>query len=102
GRRQPDDSGRGDRALDHNAKESTMTTTEILQQQTPATQRWTLDPNHTTVEFEVGHMWGLSSVSGRFGRFGAWYVVEAGHPSLGLGVDATSVDTGNSARDKHL
>jgi polyisoprenoid-binding protein YceI len=79
-----------------------MTTTEILQKQTPATQRWTVDPNHSTVEFEVAHMWGLSAVTGSFRRFDGWYAVRPGNSALELEIDPASVDTGNARRDKHL
>lgn len=79
-----------------------MSTTETIQRQKSTTQRWTLDPNHTTVEFEVRHMWGLSAVTGRFHRFDGSYVVEPGHAALELEIDPDSVDTGNAARDKHL
>jgi polyisoprenoid-binding protein YceI len=101
-RRQPDGSGTGERADTDTRKETGMGTIDTLQKQTPAIQRWTVDPAHTTVEFEVRHMWGLSSVSGRFRRLGGWYVVRPEHPVLELEIDPASVDTGNAARDKHL
>ncbi len=63
---------------------------------------WTADPSRTTVEFEVDHFWGLHTVRGRFHRFDGVYVVGTAGPEIELTVDAASVDTGISARDRHL
>jgi len=80
-----------------------VSTIETLQNETAAQlQRWTVDPDRSTVEFEVRHAWGLSAVTGRFRQFGGWYVVRSGRASLELAVDPASVDTGNGMRDKHL
>jgi polyisoprenoid-binding protein YceI len=65
-------------------------------------ERWTADPGRTTVEFEVGHLWGLDTVSGRFRSFSGAYVVGPGGSAIELTIDAASVDTGCGARDGHL
>ena len=65
-------------------------------------ERWTADPTRTTVEFEVKHFWGLHTVRGRFRRFDGSYVVGPAGPEIELTIDAASVDTGISARDRHL
>jgi polyisoprenoid-binding protein YceI len=67
-----------------------------------AVERWTADPSRTTVEFEVDHLWGLHTVRGRFRSFDGAYIVGPGGPKIELAIDAGSVDTGCSARDKHL
>jgi polyisoprenoid-binding protein YceI len=75
-----------------------ITTTE-----TPTTvEWWTADPTRTTIEFEVEHFWGLHTVRGRFGRLDGVYVLGTAGPEIELTIDAESVDTGNSARDRHL
>jgi polyisoprenoid-binding protein YceI len=75
-----------------------ITTTE-----TPTTvEWWTADPTRRTVEFEVEHSWGLHTVRGRFGRVDGVYVLGTAGPEIELTIDAGSVDTGNSARDRHL
>jgi polyisoprenoid-binding protein YceI len=79
-----------------------VSTTETLQMDTAQLQRWTVDTDRSTVEFEVRHGWGLSAVTGRFRQFGGWYVVRSGQSSLELAVDSASIDTGNAMRDKHL
>jgi polyisoprenoid-binding protein YceI len=63
---------------------------------------WTADPARTTVEFEVEHLWGLHTVRGRFRRFDGVYVVGTAGPEIELTIDAASVDTGISVRDRHL
>jgi polyisoprenoid-binding protein YceI len=67
-----------------------------------AFERWTADPTRTTVEFEVKHFWGLHTVRGRFRRFDGSYVVGPAGQEIELTIDAASVDTGISARDRHL
>ena len=75
---------------------STLTETQTT------VERWTADPTRTTVEFEVEHFWGLHTVRGRFRRFDGSYVVGPAGAEIELTIDAASVDTGISARDKHL
>jgi polyisoprenoid-binding protein YceI len=74
-----------------------------LTEQTQATvERWTVDPSRTSVEFEVEHLWGLHTVHGHFNRFEGSYVDGPDGPKIELTIDASSVDTGNAARDGHL
>lgn len=65
-------------------------------------ERWTADHSRTTVEFEVGHLWGLDTVRGRFHSFDGAYVVGPGGSTIELTIDARSVDTGCPVRDDHL
>ena len=65
-------------------------------------ERWTIDPSRTTIEFEVGHVWGLQTVRGHFRSFDGAYVVGPLSSEIELTIDAESVDTGCAARDKHL
>ena len=65
-------------------------------------ERWIADPGRTTVDFEVGHLWGLHAVRGRFRSFDGTYVVGPGGSAIELTIDAASVDTGCVARDQHL
>jgi polyisoprenoid-binding protein YceI len=61
-----------------------------------------VDPARSTVEFSVKHIWGLSTVSGRFTRFDGTYTVGADGGTIELDIDAASLDTGNARRDRHL
>jgi polyisoprenoid-binding protein YceI len=64
---------------------------------------WTLDPNATTIEFHSKAMWGAAKVKGTFAAVsGGGSVGDQGAVSGELVIDATSVDTGNKRRDKHL
>jgi polyisoprenoid-binding protein YceI len=65
-------------------------------------RRWIVDPERSTVEFSVKHVWGLSTVSGRFADFDGTYTVGADGSSIELDVDAASLNTGNERRDRHL
>jgi polyisoprenoid-binding protein YceI len=64
--------------------------------------RWTVDPSHSGVEFEVRYLT-ITTVRGRFRDFeGALEVDGAdGVRAYGL-IDVTSVDTGAPERDAHL
>jgi polyisoprenoid-binding protein YceI len=69
----------------------------------PASGRWELDPNHSTVEFSARHL-GLSKVKGRFERFSA--EIEVGESladsRFEAVLDAASIDTRVDYRDQHL
>ena len=67
-----------------------------------ATQRWVIDPARSTAEFRVKHLWGGSTVSGRFRRFGGDFADGPDGRAIELTIDAGSVDTGNGLRDRHL
>jgi polyisoprenoid-binding protein YceI len=67
-----------------------------------AVEWWTIDPTRTTVEFEVEHFCGLHTVRGRFRRFDGVYFLGPAGPEIELTIEAGSVETGNSVRDRHL
>lgn len=65
--------------------------------------RWVLDPAASTAEFRVRHFWGLITVRGWFDRMtGEGSVDAAGAISGQIIMDASSLNTKNSQRDKHL
>ena len=66
-----------------------------------ATGWWLLDPARSSAEFEVPSLYGLATVSGRFRRYvGTLNLSEP--PAVALVIEADSLDTGNTQRDKHL
>ena len=63
---------------------------------------WTVDADHSSVEFQVKHM-GLATVKGFFGEFaGSLEVDEEGRMTAAGTVRADSVNTRNAQRDEHL
>jgi polyisoprenoid-binding protein YceI len=62
---------------------------------------WRLDPARSSVEFQVPHFYGLMIVNGRFASYRGTVDLRD-RPSVELIVDATSLDTKNARRDKHL
>src|SRR6187551_2927220 len=60
-----------------------------------ARTRWIVDSDASTVEFAVKTCWGLTTVRGRFQRFGGTYEVAPDGMSIDLTIDGASVDTGN-------
>ncbi|RYG26064.1 polyisoprenoid-binding protein [bacterium] len=65
---------------------------------------YTVDPMHTSVGFEVGHL-GLSRIQGRFTDVAGKVVVdpnEVGKSSVTFRIGTKSVDTAVAARDAHL
>jgi polyisoprenoid-binding protein YceI len=68
-----------------------------------AVRRWRLDPSASTAEFRVPHFWGLITVKGHFGRLDGYLELDDGQPrEMTLTIDAASLHTGISRRDKHL
>jgi len=67
-----------------------------------APTRWSVDRDESSVTFAVKTFWGLSTVHGRFDRFGGSYEVGPDGTQIELTIDADSLDTGNRTRDKHL
>ena len=65
--------------------------------------RWTIDPDHSHVEFSVRHL-AIATVKGRFRAFGGEVETdEAGTPrAVHARLDAASIDTGVAQRDAHL
>jgi polyisoprenoid-binding protein YceI len=64
---------------------------------------WTLDPNHSGVNFKVRHI-GLTNVRGRFNTFTAALKVgpTLDATSVEAEIDMSSVDTNQPDRDNHL
>jgi polyisoprenoid-binding protein YceI len=79
-----------------------MSTTTASIRQTASTTRWFVDADESSVEFAVRTFWGLITVHGRFGRFKGTYEVGPDEATIELTIDATTLDTGNRIRDKHL
>jgi polyisoprenoid-binding protein YceI len=66
-----------------------------------ASGAWHLDPAQSSVEFQVPHFYGLMTVKGHFDRYEGTLDLSAS-PAVELVIDADSVDTSQSKRDKHL
>ena len=80
-----------------------MSTIEIARPATPTTtERWSLDPRRSVVEFEVEYFWGLTLAHGRFDRYDGSYIVGPDGPAIELSVETASIDTGIRRRDRHL
>ena len=68
----------------------------------PITQaRWRIDPKRSRFEFHSKTFWGMMTVTGRFDRYEATLDLSA-DPAIEVTIEADSLDTGNSVRDKHL
>lgn len=68
------------------------------------TSSWTIDPAHSSAEFQVRHL-GVSTVHGSItGIKGAVQLDEKDvtHSSVNATLDTSTVSTSNDARDKHL
>jgi polyisoprenoid-binding protein YceI len=64
---------------------------------------WKVDQSHTTVGFGVDHL--FASVQGRFDRFDGTIVFDPEKPESAVvraTVEAASINTNNTKRDKHL
>jgi polyisoprenoid-binding protein YceI len=63
--------------------------------------RWRIDPTRSRIEFRTPTFWGLITVKGRFERYDG--TLDLRHePAVELTIDASSLDTNNHKRDKHL
>ncbi|HEU5162671.1 MAG TPA: YceI family protein [Thermoanaerobaculia bacterium] len=65
---------------------------------------WTIDTSHSTAEFSVRHMM-VSKVKGRFGNVTGTVTGDLAKPEtavVDVTIDASSIDTDNENRDKHL
>lgn len=65
---------------------------------------YTIDPNHATIYFEIGHL-DLARINGRFNTFSGRIVEDAenvGNSSVEFTAQVASIDTGVEARDNHL
>ncbi|MEW1890314.1 MULTISPECIES: YceI family protein [unclassified Streptomyces] len=69
----------------------------------PPPGAWSLDPAHSSVGAVAQHL-GISSVHGRFTAFGGRIEISEDVQSSRVEavIDASSIDTGNGMRDKHL
>jgi polyisoprenoid-binding protein YceI len=72
----------------------------------PDTQRvplggWRIDPARSSVEFRTPTLWGLATVDGRFERYDCSLDLQRS-PAIELVIDAASLSTKNSFRDRHL
>jgi polyisoprenoid-binding protein YceI len=63
--------------------------------------RWRIDPVRSQVEFRTPTLWGLMTVKGRFERYDGRLDLRD-QPMIELTIDAASLDTNNSRRDRHL
>jgi polyisoprenoid-binding protein YceI len=63
--------------------------------------RWRIDPTRSQVEFLTPTFWGLMTVKGRFERYEG--TLDLGRePAIQLTIEASSLNTNNKMRDKHL
>ena len=79
-----------------------MSTSTAVPTRVP-TGRWSVDPSHSSVEFQVKHL-GIANVRGHFAKFGGTLEIGddlASAKAYGV-VEAASVDTNDEARDAHL
>ena len=63
--------------------------------------RWRVDRARSSIEFRTPTLWGLATVKGRFDRYDGTLDLERS-PAIELTIDAGSINTNNSFRDKHL
>lgn len=65
--------------------------------------QWTMDPNHSGIEFSVRHM-GIATVRGRFGQFDVTVDTDEQGTlrALQARIEAATIDTGVNQRDAHL
>ena len=63
---------------------------------------WTVDPQRSEIGFAVKDMWGLRTVRGTFGAYDGRLTVRGGGATGELTIEADSLDTGQSRRDRHL
>jgi polyisoprenoid-binding protein YceI len=63
---------------------------------------WRVDPERSEVGFAAKSMWGLTTVRGAFGSCQGSLTLGARAVSGDLAIDASSVDTGNRRRGRHL
>lgn len=65
---------------------------------------WAVDPGHSEVQFKVRHL-GIANVSGVFRIFNGYMHTDADdfrNCEVYFEMDASSIDTNNTERDKHL
>lgn len=80
---------------------STETITKASDAQSIAEGRWRIEPARSCVEFRTPTLWGLATVKGHFERYEGSLDLERS-PAIELTIEAASVNTKNSFRDRHL
>ncbi len=81
--------------------DSDQTTTQSPAGALIAGGAWQLDPARSSVSFQVPHFYGLMTVKGSFADYEGTLDLSA-TPAVQLTIEATSLDTKQSKRDKHL
>jgi len=76
--------------------------TSVIETSAVTGHEWVVDPSRSTAEFRVKTFWGLRTVTGRFTGFDGTYSAGGDGATIELEVDAGSLDTGNTQRDRHL
>jgi polyisoprenoid-binding protein YceI len=69
--------------------------------QSIARGRWRIDPARSRVEFRTPTLWGFATIKGHFERYEGSLDLQRS-PAIELTIDAASLSTKNSFRDKHL
>lgn len=82
--------------------ESVPRTNAVPAQATIAEGTWHVDGPASAVRFQVRDMWGLRTVRGSFSQLDGTLLVQPAGIAGELTIEAASIDTGNSVRDKHL
>ncbi|MFD1384333.1 YceI family protein [Rhodanobacter aciditrophus] len=80
-----------------------LLTTAVLASGSVLAADYNVDPAHSAVTFEVGHL-GVSTTAGRFNEFEGNFTIndDKKSGSASFTIKADSVDTNHAARDKHL
>lgn len=77
------------------------TTPQKTDKPTAEKTRWRIDPARSQVEFRTPTFWGLMTVKGHFARYDG--TLDLGRePAIELTIEASSLNTNNKVRDKHL
>ena len=63
---------------------------------------WAVDDTASRVGFEIGNLWGLAKVRGEFELVRGAVAVGPGSVDAHLTIDASTLNTHNERRDKHL
>lgn len=63
--------------------------------------RWRIDPTRSRIEFRTPTFWGLMTVKGHFERYDGTLDLRP-DPAIELTIEASSLNTNNKMRDKHL
>lgn len=69
----------------------------------PKESSWRIDPARSSISFEARWMFGICTARGVFERTDGWVSLRSNGSLVGeLTIDASSVNTGNRLRDRHL